>query len=164
MLDRSNAVNPILMRAAVVSTAAALSWGAAARAGAGVEATVTQHDVIPRLLLRCTVCHGGRRREGELDLRTKASMLQGGKSGAAIVPVAPEESLLLRRIHGGEMPPRRRLVEVSVKPMQPSEMLAAACPARVLVVVYNPAPGKGLVDLRVEIVPVSTDEEGEVAA
>ena len=36
---------------------------------------ITQHDVIPILLTRCTVCHGLRRQEGGLDLRSKASML-----------------------------------------------------------------------------------------
>lgn len=83
---------------------------------------VTQHDVLPILLLRCTVCHGSRVREGELDLRTTASILRGGKSGPAIVPGQPAESLLLKRIHAGEMPPRRRVVEVSIKPIEPAEI------------------------------------------
>src|SRR5262249_29355753 len=53
------------------------------------EATITQHDVIPILLRHCTVCHGARRQEAGLDLRTKSAMLQGGKSGPAIVPTKP---------------------------------------------------------------------------
>src|SRR5262249_31149178 len=57
----------------------------------------TQHDVIPILLRRCTACHGLRRREGGLDLRTRASMLRGGKSGPAVVPGKPEESLIIKR-------------------------------------------------------------------
>ena len=32
---------------------------------------VTQNDVVPIMLVRCTVCHGGRRQEGGLDLRTR---------------------------------------------------------------------------------------------
>ena len=47
---------------------------------------ITQHDITPLMLLRCTACHGGRRREADLDLRTKAGMLRGGKSGPAVVP------------------------------------------------------------------------------
>src|SRR2546427_1911437 len=82
---------------------------------------VTQDDVIPILLRRCTVCHGARDRGGDLDLRTKASMLQGGKSGPALVPGKPEESLILKKIRGGEMPPRQRIVEESVKPIEPRE-------------------------------------------
>ena len=83
---------------------------------------VTQHDVIPILQLRCVVCHGGRKQEGELDLRTRASMLRGGKSGPAFVPEKPNDSLMLKRIHDEEMPPRKSLVEAMVKPMEPNEI------------------------------------------
>ena len=80
-----------------------------------------QHDVIPIMLRRCTVCHGHRRQEGGLNLSSKATMLAGGKSGPAIVPGKPDESRLLLRVHAGEMPPHDRLVEASVKPMEDSE-------------------------------------------
>ena len=85
-------------------------------------ATITQHDVIPILLRRCTVCHGLHRQEGKLDLRSKAAMLHGGKSGPAIILGKPEESLLIRKCRAGQMPPRERLVEVSVKPIETSEI------------------------------------------
>ena len=49
-------------------------WIAAgARFGAGevtAAETPTQHDVLPILLRRCTACHGLRRQEAGLDLRT----------------------------------------------------------------------------------------------
>jgi Protein of unknown function (DUF1553)/Protein of unknown function (DUF1549)/Planctomycete cytochrome C len=83
--------------------------------------TVSQHDVLPILLRRCTACHGRRRQEGGLDLRTKAAMLRGGKSGPAIVPGKPEESRLIKKIRSGQMPPRDRLVEASVKPIEQAE-------------------------------------------
>lgn len=83
---------------------------------------VTTDRVIPLMLLRCAACHGHRRREADLDLRTKESMLKGGKSGAVIVSGKPGESLLVKRIHAGEMPPRRQLVSVSVKPMETNEI------------------------------------------
>ena len=82
---------------------------------------LTEHDVIPILLLRCTACHGRHQQEGGLDLRNREAMLRGGKSGPAFVPGKPEDSLLLRRIHAEEMPPHSRLTEVSVKPMDPEE-------------------------------------------
>ncbi len=85
-------------------------------------AAVTQHQVEPLMLMRCAVCHGLRKQDGGLDLRTKASMLKGGKSGPAIVLGKPQESLLLKKIHAGEMPPNKRLIEVSVKPMSPNEI------------------------------------------
>lgn len=86
------------------------------------ETALTQHDVLPILLRHCTVCHGLRRREGALDLHTRSGMLRGGKSGPALVPGNPAKSLLLRRIHAGQMPPHDRLVEVSVKPVEPAEL------------------------------------------
>jgi mono/diheme cytochrome c family protein len=93
----------------------------AAGPAGGVAAALSQHEVPPILLRRCTACHGLRRREGGLDLRTRAAMLRGGKSGPALVPGRPADSLLLRRIRAGEMPPPRRLVEASVQPIEPAE-------------------------------------------
>ncbi|MEX1231670.1 MAG: DUF1553 domain-containing protein [Planctomycetaceae bacterium] len=95
------------------------NFGSAADAD---SAAVTQHDVVPILWLRCTVCHGTRVQEGGLDLRTKASMLKGGKSGPAIVPGKPEESLLVQKVRAEEMPPRRKVVDVSIKPIEPAEI------------------------------------------
>ncbi len=83
---------------------------------------ISQWEVLPILQLRCTVCHGTRRREGDLDLRTRESMLRGGKTGPAIVPGQPEKSRVLERIHSKEMPPRRQLVNVSIKPPQEEEI------------------------------------------
>ena len=84
-------------------------------------APVTQNDVVPIMLVRCTVCHGGRRQEGGLDLRTRAAMLKGGKSGPAIVLGKPEDSLVIKRIQAGEMPPKQKLIVVGVKPVTPGE-------------------------------------------
>ncbi len=98
--------------------AAGMPFGASEKS----SETITQHEVIPILLLRCTVCHGTRVKEGDLDLRSKAGMLKGGKSGPAMVPGKPEESLLLKKIHAEEMPPKKRVVEVSIKPIEPPEI------------------------------------------
>ena len=87
---------------------------------AGVQ--LNQHDVEPIMLIRCTSCHGRRLRKGNLDLRTRGSMLKGGKSGPAIVPGKPDESLLLQRIHTGEMPPRDQLIIAGVKPITSTEV------------------------------------------
>jgi cytochrome c553 len=89
---------------------------------AATARAVTQHDIAPLMMLRCTACHGPRKQEGKLDLRTRESMLRGGKSGPAIVPGKPEESLVLKKIHAGKMPPRRKVVAASVKPMEPREI------------------------------------------
>ena len=78
---------------------------------------VSQRDVIPLMLLHCTACHGQRIQEAGLDLRSKASMLKGGRSGPAIVPGKPDQSLIVQRIRAREMPPSEREVEASLRPM-----------------------------------------------
>lgn len=80
-----------------------------------------QHDVVPILLRRCTPCHGRYRQEAKLDLRTADAVLRGGKSGPAIVRGKSSDSLLIQKIRSGEMPPHQRLVEASIKPIEPLE-------------------------------------------
>lgn len=98
------------------------------------EATVSQHDVLPILYSRCTVCHGLRKQEAGLDLRTKALILKGGKSGPAMVPGKPGDSLLLKRIHSKDMPPGKLIIQVGVRPPEADEIalitkwIAAGCP------------------------------------
>ena len=94
------------------------SLGTAAAAGE----QLSEHDVIPLMLLHCTPCHGTRTQEAELDLRTRASMVQGGKSGPAIVPGKPDDSLILKRIRAEEMPPPKKAKEANVTPMTPAEI------------------------------------------
>ena len=85
-------------------------------------AEISNHDIEPLMRLRCTACHGLRQREGGLDLRTKAAMLKGGKSGPAVVLGEPANSLLIKRIHAGEMPPDEKLIDSGVKPITESEI------------------------------------------
>ena len=82
---------------------------------------ISQQDIIPILLTRCTVCHGLRKQEGGLDLRSRASILKGGRSGPAMVLGKPDESLLIRKINSGEMPPKQKLIVVGVKPVSAAE-------------------------------------------
>ncbi len=77
---------------------------------------VTEADVTPMFQMRCVACHGKRKQEGGLDLRTQASRLKGGKSGPALVPGRPQESLIVKRIAAGEMPPPKMLFEAFVRP------------------------------------------------
>jgi mono/diheme cytochrome c family protein len=83
---------------------------------------LNQHDVLPILLLRCATCHGGQQQQGGLDIRSVEALLRGGESGPAIVAGAPQDSLILKRIHSEEMPPREDLARYSVKPMEPLEI------------------------------------------
>jgi hypothetical protein len=62
-------------------------------------------------------------------------MLQGGNSGPAIVPGHPDHSLILKRIQSGEMPPKKELMDVSIKVITQAETekvvswIAAGAPA-----------------------------------
>lgn len=85
-------------------------------------AELDQHQILPLLRLRCAACHGRQKQEGGLDIRSRAALLRGGKSGPAIAPGDPDGSLLVRRIHAGEMPPKKQLAAASVKPVEAGEL------------------------------------------
>src|SRR5262249_38288008 len=82
---------------------------------------LTEDDILPILLLRCVSCHGPQRREGGLALHTRAGMVKGGKSGPALAPGKPGESLIVKKLQSGEMPPKQGLDEVSVRPITKTE-------------------------------------------
>jgi mono/diheme cytochrome c family protein len=58
---------------------------------------------------KCLACHGSDTKKGGLDLTRRSSALAGGKSGSAIVPGKPDESLLIEKLEAGEMPPKNPL-------------------------------------------------------
>jgi hypothetical protein len=61
-------------------------------------------DVHPVLAARCFACHSGDKRSGGLSLSTYEDVLQGGRSGAAIVPKDAKSSLLMLRVTGENAP------------------------------------------------------------
>ncbi len=87
-----------------------------------VGASLTEKDVLPIFQMRCFVCHGKRKQEGGLDLRTLAGRLKGGDSGPALIPGDPDASLLLQRIVSEEMPPPELLFEYRVRPPSAKEV------------------------------------------
>lgn len=87
-----------------------------------VETALTQHDVLPITLLRCTGCHGRQKQDGGLDLRTVTSMKIGGKSGPAFVSGAPDSSQMIQRIESEACPPKARLLSDFVKRPGKSEL------------------------------------------
>jgi mono/diheme cytochrome c family protein len=95
----------------------ALSVASTSARGRSAALSVTQHEITHMLMLHCTVCHGGRSKEGGLDLRTRAAMLKGGKSGPALVPGCPDKSLMLTKVRSGEMPPFLQIMKANVKPL-----------------------------------------------
>jgi len=70
-----------------------------------------EKDIRPIIRARCLDCHGSQNvRKGGLDLRLRRLMVKGGESGEAVVPGHPDQSYLLDRIKGGEMPPGEQKV------------------------------------------------------
>jgi hypothetical protein len=74
-----------------------------------------ERKVRPVLVERCSSCHSESKRRGGLSLASRAALLKGGESGAAVLPGQPEKSLLVKAIrHASEelkMPPKDKLPE-----------------------------------------------------
>ncbi len=102
------------MRAAI-SLWAALSLCAAAQAAASDPVEFFEKEVRPVLARSCYGCHSSRAATvfGELRLDSAAAVLQGGRSGPAVVPGDPQGSRLIQAIgYGWEqlaMPPTGKL-------------------------------------------------------
>jgi hypothetical protein len=72
--------------------------------GSRAADVVFEKDIQPILRKRCARCHGGETKKADLDLRTLASLLQGGKNGPAVSPGSPERSLVWIKVAGDKMP------------------------------------------------------------
>ncbi|MEO6037250.1 MAG: DUF1549 domain-containing protein, partial [Saprospiraceae bacterium] len=83
---------------------------------------VSEHEVRGILQARCVACHGSGKASGGLDLRTMASRLKGGKTGPALVPGKPDESLFYKRIIDGQMPPEKAAKALAIELPTPTEI------------------------------------------
>ena len=90
---------------------------------ASIETEVSPREITVAILnVKCLLCHGRRRQEGGLDIRTRDSLLRGGVSGPAIVPGNPDKSLLIERIVAQEMPPAEHQSRLSYRPVTSTEL------------------------------------------
>jgi mono/diheme cytochrome c family protein len=83
------------------------------KASAG-EKEFFETRIRPVLETNCLLCHGGAKIRGGLEVTSRASLLKGGEHGPAVVPGAPDKSLLIRVVrYNGKvrMPPRGKLDE-----------------------------------------------------
>ncbi len=106
-----------------------IEGGALSEGESAVLAAVGAHEKLsPRKILvttinvKCLLCHGRRRQEGGLDLRTRAAALKGGVSGPAIVPGDPDRSFMIQRITAEEMPPEEHQARLSYRPVTSAEL------------------------------------------
>jgi hypothetical protein len=63
-----------------------------------------EKSVLPIFEAKCLRCHGEKKQKAMLDLRTKAGLLEGGETGAALKPGSLKESLLWEKIRTDQMP------------------------------------------------------------
>lgn len=61
-------------------------------------------DVMPIFRAKCLGCHSEKVRKGGLSLESREAILHGGKSGSAIVPGKPVDSLILTMVSTAMMP------------------------------------------------------------
>jgi mono/diheme cytochrome c family protein len=75
-----------------------------------------QRDVLPILQKSCVACHGPKARMAGLDLHEASLALRGGENGPVVTPGKPAESMLLKRVREGSMPPggKNRLSDTEV--------------------------------------------------
>src|SRR5579862_4532775 len=81
-----------------------VALGACMAAVAGAAPEDSARQVFEK---HCTGCHGAAKMSG-LDLRSRQTLLQGGKRGAAVLPGDPGQSLLYQAVSGTgdlKMPP-----------------------------------------------------------
>jgi hypothetical protein len=76
-----------------------------------------EKKIRPLLVARCLPCHGPDKARADLRLDSAAALKTGGKSGPALVPGKPEESLLLRAVRQDgdlKMPPDKKLTDAEI--------------------------------------------------
>ena len=64
-----------------------------------------ESQILPIFESRCVACHGADSPQQGLDLRSRAAIIKGGKSGPAIQVGSSEKSLLMEKIITKQMPP-----------------------------------------------------------
>jgi mono/diheme cytochrome c family protein len=76
-------------------------------------ATFFESKIRPLLVEQCHECHGEKKQKGGLRLDSLAGVLRGGESGPAVVPAAPQKSLLIKAVsykdNDLQMPPKKKL-------------------------------------------------------
>ncbi len=105
---------------AISSAACAFSHAADKPSPADIEFFETK--VRPVLAKNCYGCHASETKSpmGGLFLDSQNGMLTGGKSGPAIVPGKPDDSLLIRaiRYQGRKMPPSGQLSDAAIADLE----------------------------------------------
>lgn len=118
MKNRIRPLSRVLWLTVAIAVGQCVAWTVETRDD-GVQ--FFEKRVRPVLVQNCYECHSAEREKakGGLLLDTKAAVLKGGDSGAAIVPGDPDRSLLVKAIlrtnEDLQMPPKHKLDEQAIK-------------------------------------------------
>ncbi|MEL6105512.1 MAG: DUF1553 domain-containing protein [Planctomycetota bacterium] len=74
-----------------------------------------EQQVQPILASQCINCHGTGRAKGGLQLTSWQGLVRGGESGSAIDQHSPNDSLLLKVVESGSMPPNKKLTSKQIQ-------------------------------------------------
>jgi hypothetical protein len=89
--------------------------------------------VRPVLVENCFKCHSDKKQRGGLRVDSLAAILQGGDQGPALVPGAPEKSLLIKAIRHEDkdlkMPPENKLAKEQVADLMQWVKMGAPWPS-----------------------------------
>jgi hypothetical protein len=108
-----------------------------------------EKSIRPLIIAKCQPCHGPGKAKGGLRLTDRESLLKGGDSGPAVVPIAPEESRLIQAVRYRDepkMPPKQKLTEAEIAALErwvatgapwPSSSARTTAPAR-----FEPTPAQ----------------------
>lgn len=108
------------------------SSGAAQAGISAREADFFEARVRPVLAEHCFKCHGPKKQKGGLRLDSRATALEGGDTGPALVPGKPDDSLLVQVIrHQGpiKMPPDSKLSPAAIEALTAWIKMGAPWPA-----------------------------------
>lgn len=73
-------------------------------ASAQTAAPTFEKDILPIFKSRCFECHATAQPKGGLDLKTRAGLVKGGRTGSALVPGSLKNSLLWVNLSTDKMP------------------------------------------------------------
>lgn len=77
-----------------------------------------EQKVQPILASNCLNCHGSGRGKGGLLLTSRGALLRGGNSGSVINEKSPGDSMLLKVVQSGSMPPRGELSNQEIQVLE----------------------------------------------
>lgn len=77
-----------------------------------------QRDVLPIFEAKCLRCHGEKKKDAKLDMRTLDALLKGGVTSPAIKPGNAQKSLLIELLHYNEMPPKKETPRVTKEELE----------------------------------------------